>query len=105
MAYDLVVSFDIKTDPNPKYIAALSGRDYGVIQRLSDRTKFNFLNRLLDPYKDEVFGAPDLHQAQTQPHELIISQLDSEERDLVYKLLAIIGFAISKSEKLYGVAD
>ena len=105
MAYDLVVSFDFKADPNPKYIAALSSLDYGVIQRLSDRTKFNFLNRLLDPYKDEVFGAQDLHQALTQLHELIVSQLDSDERELVYKLLAIVGFAIAKSEKLYGVGD
>lgn len=105
MAYDLIVSKDLKRDKNPKHLGELSYEDYPALQELANRTKYNFLQRLLDPYKDETFGAQDLNQAQAQLHELITAELDTHQQALTYKLLAIIGFALSKSENLYGVAD
>jgi hypothetical protein len=98
MAYDLMVSKSLRNDESPKQLGALDYSDYSTSQRLAERTNSNFLNRLLDPSKDEMFDAQDLIQAQNQLHELMITDLDTDARDLTYKLLAIIGFAIRRGK-------
>ena len=98
MAYDLMVSKSLRNDESPKQLGALDYSDYSTRQRLAERTNSNFLNRLLDPSKDEMFDAQDLIQAQNQLHELMITDLDTDARDLTYKLLAIIGFAIRRGK-------
>lgn len=105
MAYDLVISKNFGTDEKPKYVGFISPEDYSCLHTLADRTKYNFFLRLLDPYKDEKFGLQDLVQAQGQLNELMLSELDYDERNVVYKLAAIVAFAIAKDENLYGVAD
>ena len=105
MAYDFVVGKNKQVGQSGVHVGSIEYREYPHICSLLDKTGHYFLERISDLYSDKVFDVEDLKQAQASLGELLVEELADGERALLYKLLAVIGYAIVKDQPLHGLGD
>ena len=105
MAYDLVVGQSQKVKHTPEIVGGIEFEELAIISKLVERTSSFFLTRLKNLYADQIFGLAELEQAQMQLFELMLQELDADERAFVYKMSAVVAFALDRKLVLHGVAD
>ncbi|WP_444909070.1 hypothetical protein [Microbulbifer sp. TRSA005] len=105
MAYDLVVGISKFVKDNPVIVGGIEFDEYPHICSLLKRSDNFFLARISNLFEDQSFSVEELNQAQESLGELLVVDLPDSERDILYKLLAVIGYALNKGQMLHGVAD
>lgn len=105
MAYDLVVGKSNQIKDRPLVVGKIEFEEYPTLSRLLKKRDTSFLRRLTNLFQDQSFGLQELQQAQIHLFELILTKLEDDERAFIYKMLAILSFALHQEQSLHGVAD
>lgn len=82
--------------------------EFGEQTLLQKVYKYNpnwFIGRISNQFEDESFSLSELEEAATIVDDLIIKIEDSPEREVLYKLGAIVSMALRKQQPLHGVSD
>ena len=105
MAYDLMTGSGIRVKDNPTIIAGIEFDEYPVICSLLKKTDSQFLNLISNLFEDQKFSREQLLTAHKQLLEMMPMELEAKERNLLYKLVSVVSYALVKEEALFGVAD
>jgi len=74
-----------------------------TLRSLVKRQDSFFLNRITNLFEDQSTSLEELREAQAHSFELMLSDLMPQERQLLYKFLAVVAYILSR--QLHGVAD
>ncbi|MFZ6777751.1 hypothetical protein ACO0LD_13045 [Undibacterium sp. Ji83W] len=105
MAYDLMVGKSNKVKDCPDIVGAIEFDELPAISRLLKRTDASFLHRVSNLFEDQAFSLDEIEQALTCLLPLLISDLKTDERALLQKLISILTYAKWKQSCIYCVAD
>ena len=105
MAYHLVIGKSKYVKDKPVCVGSIDLSESPHICSLLKKTDNFLLARMCDLFDDHSFSVEEMKQAQLSLGELLLIELTKEEKTFLYKLLAIIGLAISKEQPLHGIAD
>ena len=105
MAYDFVVDFGNAVNQNPIVIGRIDYSECLEICALLVHKDSFFLNRISDLFSDQSFSVEELMQAQSHLLSLLPIELSPKERILLHKLIAVVTYALSIQQPLYGVTD
>ncbi|MEM8674323.1 MAG: hypothetical protein AAGF83_10685 [Cyanobacteria bacterium P01_G01_bin.67] len=106
MAYYLMVGKSNKAKDNPIIVGSIEFDLYATITSLQKRFQLSILTQLCDLFDDYTFSNNELIQAKQGLYQvMVIKDLRENELAFVYKLIAIVCFAIDSGYPLYGVAD
>ncbi|WP_125780770.1 hypothetical protein [Pseudoalteromonas rubra] len=105
MAYDLAVGKSKYLKDAPVVVASICFKEYPLICALLKKSDNFFLRNICDQFSDSSFSVAELCQSRTELGELLVGGPSDEERHLLHKLLAVIGYALDKGEMLLGIAD
>jgi hypothetical protein len=107
MAYDLMIGKSALRKDNPIYLGSLNFEEQvKVLTGLQERFPLGILSQLTDPFTDLKIENTQLIQSKDGLYKILQDpSLKEQEREILYKIIAIIGFAIDNSLPLFGVAD
>ncbi len=106
MAYDLVVGKSNQVKDNPDVVGSIDFSMYPVITSLQKKHEIPMLNQLCDQFSDHTFDEGQLKQAKDQLFKIMVSSdINDQESELVYKLVAATCYALDRRVSLYGVSD
>ncbi len=105
MAYDLVIGKSNKLKDNPVIAGGIEFSEYETICSMAKRTDIYLINSISNLFYDQSFAVDELETAISQLYPLLQTVLKDKERVLLYKLIAIVSYAIYLNQPLHGVAD
>lgn len=105
MPYDLFIGKSNKVKDHPVLLGSIPFEEHPAISRLAAHTQSDFFAWLANFCVDHTFDLNDLAKAQEELFALLPQSLEPAERDFVYKITAIVSYALSRQQPLHGVAD
>lgn len=105
MAYDFVVGKSDKVKDSPDVVGKVEFNELTEIVRLMKRVDSRFLHGISNLFDDAIFTPDEVNQAICELHPLLLEKLGQAERTMLHKLLAVLSYASSKKQNLFGVAD
>ncbi|WP_027709834.1 hypothetical protein [Zooshikella ganghwensis] len=106
MAYDLIVGKSSLVKHQPDIVGSIEFELYPVITALQNKFGFNIFTQLCDQFTDHTFDQTELNQAKMDLYKAMLSKdISAQEQNLIYKLIAVISYAIDVNQSLHGVAD
>ena len=105
MAYDVVVGKSSKVKDTPDIVASIEFSALKHITSLAQKCDCVFLNSLSNLFVDATFTPDDIARAIQALNPLLLHTLTTDDRKMLYKLLAVLGYAWAKQQRLFGVAD
>ena len=105
MAYDLVVGKSNKVKDAPAIVGSIEFEEYATICSLLKKTKIDLLVKISNLFEDSKFEIEELQRANLDLLTLLPKDLSVNERNLVHKLIAVVGYSLMAKEPLFGVSD
>ena len=107
MAYDLAVGKSNLIKDNPTIVGGLEFDDQNIlINKLNKKYPSTIFRLLSNPFEDITIQTEQLIESKNELFQIIVKpDLEEEEINMVYKLIAIICFAINSGFPLHGIAD
>lgn len=105
MPYDLFIGKSNRAKDRPLLLGSIPFEEHPAISRLAARTQSSFFAWLANFCVDHTFNLDDLAKAQEELFALLPQPFEQAERDFVYKMTAIVSYALSRQQPLHGVAD
>jgi hypothetical protein len=105
MAYEFLVGTSRKSSSSYRWVASLEFDELPAVSRLMKRIESTFLQRVSNLFDDQVFSVDEVRDALAELLPLMENELHTEERILLHKILAVLGYANWKQQCLFGAAD
>ena len=91
---------------NPAHhVGSIDHHELPAILRLLAQADSFFLHRIFSLYEDQTFSTQEVEQALSHLVPLLARPLESDDRTLLHKLIAVLAYAQVTQQSLHGVAD
>ena len=103
--------FDFVADNGPQirnpahHVGSIDHHELPAILRLLAHADSFFLHRIFGLYEDQTFSTQEVEQALSHLVPLLARPLESDDRTLLHKLIAVLAYAQVTQQSLHGVAD
>lgn len=105
MAYDLVVGKSPQIKDNPVICGGIDFSEYPMVCGLAQESGSQFLDCISNLFQDQAFSLSDLEDARSELFALLPKDFEHGKRAVLYKMTAVVCFALYKQQPLFGVAD
>ena len=105
MAYDLVVGKSAKIKDAPHIVGSIEFSELVTINKLRKYVDSYFLDKMSNLFEDASFSVAEVKQAIIKINPLMSLDLNADEKIMLHKLLAVLGYAHQLQLPLFGVAD
>lgn len=105
MAYDLVVGKSPKVKDNPAICAGIDFSEYPLLCGLAKESDSQFLYRISNLFQDQAFSLSELEEARGELFSLLPQDFEREKKGFLYRMVAVVCFALYKQQPLFGVSD
>ena len=105
MAFDLMVGTGWRVKDQPSMVGTIEFDELPHLSRLLKRQDCFFLHRISNLFEDQQFSVAEIAQALDQLLPLLTRPMPEAERAMLHKLIAVLAFAQSRRQPLFGVAD
>ena len=105
MAYDLVVGKSKLVKDAPDIVSSIVFDELKTIASLSKKVDCVFLNKISHFFSDTTFTLIEIQAAINALNPLMLQTLTEAEKHMLHKLLAVLGYANTKQQNLFGIAD
>ncbi|MDR2299462.1 MAG: hypothetical protein LBE30_14115 [Comamonas sp.] len=105
MAFDLMVGTGWRVKDQPSMVGTIEFDELPQLSRLLKHHDCFFLHRIANLFEDQQFSLAEVAQALEQLLPLLTQPMPNAERAMLHKLIAVLAFAQSRQQPLFGVAD
>lgn len=104
MALDFIAGNGSQLRNPAHHVGSIGHHELPAILRLLAQADSFFLHRIFGLYEDQTFSAQEVEQALAHLVPLLASPLESDDRTLLHKLIAVLAYAKVTQQPLHGVA-
>jgi len=104
MVYLIVVGKSSLAKDAPDIVGQIEFSELAVLSKLIKRRDMAFLHDVACFFEDRVFSLPVLQEAQADLFTMLPENLAADERAMLHKLLAVVGYACHRQLPMFGVA-
>ncbi|MEX8192416.1 hypothetical protein [Comamonas guangdongensis] len=105
MAFDFVIGTAYRVKDRPSIVGSIEFDELPQLERLGQRIDSFFLQRIANLFADQQFSVAEVAQALDHLLPLLSQTMPDAERAMLHKLIAVLAFAQSRQQTLFGVAD
>lgn len=105
MAFDFMAGNGTPIRNPAHHVGSIDHHELPAILRLLAHADSFFLHRIFGLYEDQAFSQQEVEQALSHLVPLLARPLESDDRTLLHKLIAVLAYAQVTQQPLYGVPD
>ena len=104
MALDFIAGSSPQIRNPAHHVGSIDHHELPAVLRLLAQADSSFLHRIFGLYEDQTFSTQEVEQALLHLVPLLSSPLESDDRHLLHKLIAVLAYAKLTQQPLHGVA-